>query len=112
MSLSYAQEKLDLAVDGMAASPASIQRRIADAYIFHLIHIDPEEDLPADLRGLYAEIHTALTKLEAIENEGQVMATVEFLTNDEAVEIAGKIVRLSDQVSAALLDSGDEVGRG
>jgi len=42
MKNGYPFEKFSNAVHGMAVSPNSIQRRVADAYIYNLIHLKAE----------------------------------------------------------------------
>lgn len=111
MSLSYAHEKLGIAIEAMAVSPASIQQRIADAYMFNIIHIDTDQDLPPELHSLYDEISGLMTSEEAEADEGLVMATVNKMPIDTAVEIARKILTLANQVEVAL-SVRDEDSRG
>ena len=99
MALSYGYEKLTLAMHSMATSSASIQERIAHAYMFHLIHLR-REDLPDGLWWIMQEISAQVTAKEAIANEGKVMATVNQMSDEDAVAIAHKIASLFDQVSA------------
>ncbi len=100
MSIGYACEKLTKAVRGMAASPDTIQQRIADAYNFNLINIKPDKDLPNDTRWIYEEISTQLTSAEPVGDEGRVQATVASMSDEDAANIAYKIVRLCDEVCA------------
>lgn len=92
MSLSHAREKTTLAILSMAGSAGCINGRIADAFVNHLMRINPAEDLPADLRLQLAEIRYALTLVEAQGEEASVKASVWEMTEDQAVGIAGKIV--------------------
>jgi hypothetical protein len=100
MSISYAWEKSMLAVTGMARSTKNINGRIADAYVYHLINIEPDRDLPEDLRLRLAEIREALTRTPARGNEGTVQASAMAMSEEEASEIADKIVEFYDIVCA------------
>jgi hypothetical protein len=100
MSLDYVYEKFSLAIPGMATSPASIQERIADAYISQLIKLN-EEDLPADPRFDFGEVQTQLTAREPEAGEGTVMATIRHMSEADATEIARKIAKIYDQITAA-----------
>jgi hypothetical protein len=100
MSQGYAWEKLYNAVLGMAASPASLQQRIAAAYSGSLMRITAYDDLPADLESLFGDIMKALSTTEPKGDEGSIMASALALTDREAEDIARKIVGLYDQVSA------------
>lgn len=101
MGIGYGWEKAMVAVHGMAASPESIQDRIASAYVGSLIRINPEHHLPPDLRPVFAEIRTALTSTPALGNEGSVIASAQAMTRDEATDIARKIVHLYSELCVA-----------
>ena len=98
----YPYEKFYLAVRGMAASPRSIQERIADAYLFNLIHVRTE-DLPETIRWRFNTLRDRLTSVEPERDEGTVMATVNKMSTSEAVEIADEILSLADEVNADYL---------
>ncbi|XYD10514.1 hypothetical protein R1A27_08600 [Methylobacterium sp. NMS12] len=102
MDLDYAWEKTMVAVMGMASSPESIHQRIANAYVGSLIHIDPEQHLPLDLRPLFEEIRTALTETPAQSDEGSAVASARAMSTERATDVARQIVALYGRVSAAL----------
>ena len=106
MSLSYAHEKFSLAIDGMATSPASIQLRIADAYISQLIRLN-EQDLPEDIRTDFRLMREQLTSRSPEGDEGSVMATVNKMSEEEATAIARKISRMHDTIAAAVMAETD-----
>jgi hypothetical protein len=99
VNLDYAHQKFSAAVESMAESPASIQRRIADAYISQL-HVLRPDDLPDEIRMEWTVTVEQLTHAESVGNEGTVMATVENMSDDDAVAIARKIVRMYDVIEA------------
>ena len=98
MGIDYAWEKTMVAITSMAASPASIQDRIASAFVDSLIRITPEEDLPSDLRPLYEEIRAVFSVTPAKGGEGTAIASARALSTERAAEVADKIVRLYDGV--------------
>lgn len=85
----YAWEKSYLAVRGMAASSQSIQRRVGDAYVYHLIHIHDENVTPDILARLDAVAERVTREPDA--GDGTVSATVAKMTEDEARELANEI---------------------
>jgi hypothetical protein len=99
MSFSYVHEKFSAAIESMAASPESIQHRIANAYTYHLIRLKKEE-LPDEIRMDFEITAEQLTRGEPVGNEGRVMATVKQMSENEAVDIARRIVHMSDVVNA------------
>jgi hypothetical protein len=101
MSLGYVHEKFILAVDSMATSPASIQNRVADAYMFHLMHLK-EDELPEEIRMDFRIMKQQLTSAKPIGDEGSVMASVNEMSEDDAVAIAQKIVNMHGIVNSHL----------
>jgi hypothetical protein len=94
VGVAYAIEKLDVAVDALAASASSIQDRLFNAYISALIRIKPEEDLPEELRPRFIAMSDRLTSAEPRAGEGSLRATLDVLADDEAVGIAQEVVNL------------------
>ena len=96
---SYVFEKLSLAVRWLAITQGSIQDRVCDAYLFHLIHVQ-EKDLPEELRGVLKEIEQKLTKVSPLsDREESVRATTGVMSADQASLIADKIVYLFHQAA-------------
>lgn len=100
MKKGYPFEKFSCAVHGMAVSPSSIQRRVADAYIFNLIHLETEE-LPEEIRIKFKELHKKLTSVAPAGDEGSVYATTNEMSTEEAIEIAHSITYMADIVESA-----------
>lgn len=86
---SYAWEKAYLAVRGMAASNESLQRRIGDAYIYHLTHIHDDNVTPAIFARLSA-LAERLTR-EPDAGQGSVAATIITISDLEAHDLANEI---------------------
>lgn len=94
MSYNYNMEKLSNAVRSLATGKGSIQDRLINAYIYHLIHVNPDF-LSEDNKVLYLSLQDKVTRKEAKGNEGSVKATVELMSDDEAQEIASQILDLT-----------------
>lgn len=97
MSLSYAFEKLSVAISSMAKDTNSLQERLRGAYlIFHPLRA---EDFPRDLSNQYREIEKSLTKVPAVGDEGTVMATTRAMSDEEAAKLIESIVDLFTEVA-------------
>ena|SRR5687767_2232117 len=98
MSLRYVDEKLFVAVLGMARSQDSLQDRLMGAWLnFHTLQ---DRDLPeGDLRDQFQEITHALTWREAKGDEGTVRATTSQMSDQEASGFIEKIVSLYAEVA-------------
>ena len=99
MSRSYAFEKFYAAITGMATSPASLQERVADAYLSSIMRVEVK-DLPAEFWTAFKNLETRLTKEEPIGEEGIVAATVARMSIEEAEELAQIIYRIFDHLAA------------
>jgi hypothetical protein len=99
MKNSYPYEKFSNAVHGMAVSPSTIQKRIADAYADHLIYLKPEE-LPEEIRYKFNEFQHRLTSVESLGNEGRIYASTNEMDTNEAVQIAHSILYMADIVES------------
>jgi len=99
VSLDYVHEKFSAAIESMAASPESLQRRIADAYLSQLMRLNAD-DLPDEIRMDFKIVSEQLTSCEPAGNEGSVMASVNQMNDSDALEIARRIVHMSDVVNA------------
>ena len=95
----YLHDKFSSAVHSMATSPKSIQERIAEAYIFHLIHVKIE-DVPEDIKCKYQNLKERLTSVNAIANEGTVMASIKDMPTEEAISIANDILCIASVIAS------------
>lgn len=98
MSLDYAHEKLTIAVEILATSPSDIKDRIETAFNSSIIHIFPE-DLPEDLGEKLKNLQNQVTRINAEGNEGTLKATMKTISEEEAFEIAKKILDLFLEVN-------------
>jgi hypothetical protein len=99
----YPNEKFSRAINTLATSPKSIQERIADAYVYDIIHVKAE-DVPEDSRYRFEELQRKMTSVEPESDEGSVVASTQKLTTDEAVQIANEIMELADVIQCYYYD--------
>ena len=94
----YAFEKFGVAVDGMATSAQSIQRRLFNAYMsFHPVKESDFQD--AEDAELYRRIHDRLTSVkDGPESRGYVQNTLDQMSDEEAEDLAEDIVRLAGRL--------------
>ena len=96
----YGWEKLSLAVRAMAESPHSLQERLLNAYIYHVIHVHPE-NVPADQEPALEQLHRRLTSQPATGDEGPAAATIMPMSAEEASACIGQVVSLFARVAEA-----------
>lgn len=89
---SYLWEKLYIATHALATGRGSLKERLHSAYL-SFAHLGPE-DFPEELQNDFAALEEQMTRVEARADEGTVAATLQAIDDDEAAEIAGKIVDL------------------
>ena len=99
----YPNEKFSNAFSSMATSPSSIQQRVADAYLYNLIHVKPDE-VPEEIRAKFIELKEKLTRIEPEGDEGRVISTTYQMSIDEAVSIANNIVDMAYTVMCDYYD--------
>ena len=90
--MSTAWEQLEGAALSLARS-GPIKERLADAYRNHLALVNAE-DLPDALREEFRACHDALTHRRPLRGEDAVRATVRKMSNQQADEVACRVVRL------------------
>jgi hypothetical protein len=90
--MSTTWEQLESAVLTLAHS-GTIKDRLADAFRNHLAHLSAD-DLPVALGADLRACHDALTRERPLRGEDAVRATVRKMSNEEADEVACRIVRL------------------
>jgi hypothetical protein len=94
--LTYANEKLYSAVRYMATSSANLPDRIAGAFAsFHTL-LPPHnlKNIPSKVQSKLVEIHDRLTREKAKGSEGDVHATLNVMTEDDARDLAEEIFDL------------------
>lgn len=102
MKYDYAWEKLYTAVKTLAASEVRIQERLAAAWLYSGVRLSNAVTpyLPKDLQPEYDAIHAALTKVSDSER-GAINATCAAMSDEEASNLAERIVTLYDSVCRA-----------
>jgi hypothetical protein len=96
----YAWEKFSGAVRGMVTGTTTIQQRLGNAYVFHLVHVDPKK-LPEDIRADFIQMKERLkTVVAPVAGDGSIQATVSNLSDEEASEIASHIVDMFFRVES------------
>jgi len=90
--MNTAWEQLEGAALSLARS-GPIKDRLADAYRNHLALVNADE-LPDALREEFRACHDALTHRRPLRGEDAVRATVRKMSNQEADDVAGSVVRL------------------
>jgi hypothetical protein len=88
------------AVDNLATLPASLKERLVSATGL-ILNDMAADDLPiGHLRAEYEELEALLTRLPPqLPTDGSIAATVRAMTDFDAQETAGRIVRLSREIS-------------
>ena len=90
--MSTAREQLEGAALSLARS-GPIKERLTDAFRNHLALVKAEE-LPDALREEFRACHDALTHERPLRGEDAVRATVRKMSNQQADEMACRVVRL------------------
>lgn len=94
--LSYGFEKFSRAVHALAVSPKSIKERLASA-TYHL-GVLREQHGPDEMREQFNYIAERINSGVPRSGEGTLAATVNQITEEEAVEIAESIVSFNDDL--------------
>lgn len=97
MSHFFGLEQIEAAVDTLAAGPERLQHRLAKAFLEHLTTLDPDKDLPAELRPRFLAIRLALLRFGDSGVAAQVATNM--MTELEAVTLAQEIVALRRALS-------------
>lgn len=97
-SLAYAWERSYLAVRGMATGKTNLQSRVGDAFTGSLCLLNRENVTPDVLRRV-REVGNRLTCVPAKAGEGNVVATIAKMTDDEATSVAEEIVDIYDAIA-------------
>ena len=98
--LNYGFEKFGRAVHDLAASSASIKERLRDA-TYHL-GVLREENVPEEMRDEFNDLYARITSGIPQHGEGTLIATVNQITDNESVAIAGDIVSFNADLIGAV----------
>lgn len=91
-STDYVWEKLYSAVSTLVGADP-IQDRLYDAFTSSLLVLT-QDDFPNDLQPDFAFVEDALTRVDAVADEGSARSSADALSNAEAAEVAAKIFAL------------------
>jgi hypothetical protein len=92
MNLTQLYEKLMVAVEVLATSPASLQRRLEGAYR-SFIDIEPKDFGDAELEATFEQIRSRITRLQHRQTD-PIAATCRQMSDQEAAEVADFIFSL------------------
>ena len=105
MAINKAYERCLLALTVMVRGTGSIQKRLRDAFLAHLRHIDPEEDLTPGLAQQFLELKALVTAREPeSEGETRVEATTRAMSEAEAQEVADQFIAFATNVAGEYHD--------
>jgi len=94
--MSNAWREFNSAIHTLAGT-GSIQKRLANAYIYHLMRIQ-ENILPKELQQDFNKLGEDLTRVQAKGDEGNVAATTATMTDSKAREYVGIVISMYDKV--------------
>lgn len=100
---SYTWEKFFNALISLAAGRASLQERLAAAWMYSLAMLR-EDDLPKSLRAEFAELKEQIIRKEPVGDDGLVRAAIWNMDDETAHELAEKIVSIYDRYRVNLID--------
>ncbi|MFQ5938585.1 MAG: hypothetical protein ACE5KL_00750 [Alphaproteobacteria bacterium] len=98
----YVHEKLSNAVQKLATGTGRIEERLFDAAVAFITL--PPRDFPNHLKGDFEKLRRRLTSVKALgadkaqRAESDLIATLSQMSDDDAVGLAGAIVRLEGQM--------------
>ena len=98
--LSYPYEKFMVAIYCFA-SASDIRTRIYSAFTSFMTLKSSDFNAFPDIQSEFDDLKSALTKVKASGDEGNVQATLNAISDDEAAAIASKIVDIHLMISRA-----------
>jgi len=100
ITLSYAWEKLHMAVLALAALRVPIKERLVLAYVHNLSVLEPE-DVPEPIKAKFNAVHKRITEADPVGDEGRIRASVNAMSDEEASHLAEEIVSMYDKITRA-----------
>src|SRR4051794_3821655 len=98
MGLSYAAEKYTRARDLMATGHGVLRERLHEAFVYQLVHVKADRDLPEGLREEHEQLMAQIRRVEDIGGGGRFAATLAEMTADEVHEVAEQVVALEYRI--------------
>ena len=96
MQAEYGLEQLTSAVFTIADSHETLQQRLISACVYDILNINPERDLPQEMREKFTTLCQLLNCQPAMEGQGSIFATISAMNDDEArrhIETIGQMYR-------------------
>lgn len=101
MALNYGWEKFFSAVYGSIGSGLSPQDRLANSYVFDIIHVRREDVPSEEIWERIQKLTRAVTSMPATGAEGSVKATTSEMSSDEAAKWLQEIVSIFNEIAEA-----------
>lgn len=98
---SYVVEKLNGAAYTLATGVASLQDRLAAAYVGDLLRLQADDFADSDERALFVEIREAFERHGDGDPRGTAAVSADLMTDEEAVALARTIMELRSFVAPA-----------
>jgi len=96
MQAEYGLEQLTSAVFTIADSQETLQQRLLSACVYDILSINPERDLPPEMREKFTTLCQLLNCKPAMEEHGSIAATISGMKDEEArrhIETIGQLYR-------------------
>jgi hypothetical protein len=106
----YIIEKTMLAVDGLAVSTDSLPRRLASAYVFHLMYAIHDmkdrnrEGIPSEVVRVLEEIESAMSSIQVRDDRGLEGAIEGQMDENRAHDLIKKIVEMDHMLLGDMYD--------
>jgi hypothetical protein len=103
-------EQLRLAVHALAEHPGSLQDRLQDASLHHVMHVAAEHVPDAQAQAL-TDLRARLTTAEPGGDEGSILVTTRRMSDDDARAGIEPLLALYDAVTRAVGAAEAQAGR-
>ena len=97
MKVNHLFEKFMVAIEGLATSPASLQKRLEGAYK-SFIDLEPKDFDDGEMQATFEQIRSRLTRVQHGQIDS-IVATCRKMSDQEAAEVADFIFSLFLRIS-------------
>jgi hypothetical protein len=101
MALNYGWEKFFSAVYGSIGSELTPQDRLANSYVFDIIHVRRDDVPSQEIWERIQKLTRAITSKPAKQAEGSVKATTSEMSCEEAAKWLQEIVSIFNEIAEA-----------
>ncbi len=101
MALNYGWEKFFSAVYSSIGSELTPQERLANSYVFDIIHVRREDVPSEEIWERIQKLTRAVTNKPAKQSEGSVKATTSEMSSEEAAKWLQEIVSIFNEIAEA-----------